>query len=73
MDTAALLSQLRTERDRIDKAIAALESLNGTKQTTAAPAKADRRGRRRMSAAARRRIAAAQRKRWAAVKAAKKA
>jgi hypothetical protein len=72
MDTTALLSQLMAERGRIDKAIAALESLDGTKQTTAVPAKAGRRGRPRMSASARRRIAVAQKKRWAAVKAAKK-
>jgi hypothetical protein len=71
MDTTALLSQLKTERDRIDKAIAALESLDGSRPT-AAPTKGGRRGRRPMSAAARKRIAAAQKKRWAAVKAAKK-
>jgi hypothetical protein len=72
MDTTTILSQLKAERDRINRAIASLESLDGTNPTTA-PAKAGRGGRRRMSAAARKRIAAAQRKRWAAVKAAKKA
>jgi hypothetical protein len=72
MDTTSLLSQLRAERNRIDKAISALESLDGN-TPTAAPAKAARPGRRTMSPAARKRIAAAQRRRWAAVKAAKKA
>ena len=70
MNITALLSQLRAERDRIDQAIPALEALDGRGQS-AAPAKAARRGRRRMSAAARKRIAAAQKKRWAAVKAGK--
>jgi hypothetical protein len=71
MDTRALLSQLKAERDRIAKAIAALESLDGSRLAT--PTEAVRRGRRTMSAAGRKRIAEAQRKRWAAVKAAKKA
>jgi hypothetical protein len=71
MNITALLSQLRAERDRIDQAIAALQALDGTGQS-AAPPKAARRGRRKMSAAARKRIAAAQKKRWAAVKASKK-
>jgi hypothetical protein len=68
MDTKTVLSQLKAERDRIDQVIAALESLDGAKQTTTAPAKAGRVGRRTMSPAARKRIAEAQRKRWAAVK-----
>jgi hypothetical protein len=71
MNITALLSQLRAERDRVDQAIAALQALDGTGQS-AAPPKAARRGRRKMSAAARKRIAAAQKKRWAAVKASKK-
>jgi hypothetical protein len=72
MDTKAVISQLLAERDKIAKAIAALECLDGSRSTTAAPAKAARRGRRPVSAAARKRMAEAQRKRWAAVKAAKK-
>ena len=61
MNTHEILEQLRGERDRIDGAIQALESLNGNKL-------ASRRGRkpgRHMSAEARARIGAAMRKRWA--------
>ena len=70
MDTSAILKELRAERERIDQAISALESLDGTgtlKATapSAKPAPIKARGRRRMSLAARRKIAAAQRKRWA--------
>jgi len=57
MNTTVILNELRARRDRIDRAIAALEGLRG---------KARGQGRRRkMSAAARARIAAAQRARWA--------
>ena len=70
MDTKQILTDLRIERDRIDRAIAALEGLDGTailKATapSAQPALAKARGRRRMSAAARRKIAEAQKARWA--------
>ncbi len=72
MDLRQILTGLRRERDRLDQAIAALESLNfagrrirrrGRPITTkqAAPAKP----RRRMSAAARRRIGQAKRQWWA--------
>jgi len=52
-----IIQELRQERARIDQAIQALTSLNGS-APKAAPA-------RTMSASARRRIAAAQRARWA--------
>jgi len=52
-----IIKELRQERARIDQAIQALTSLNGT-SSIAAPT-------RTMSASARRRIAAAQRARWA--------
>ena len=61
MDTESILEQLRSERDRLEKAIRALESIGGS--TTG-----KRRGRkpgRHMSADARARIGAAMRKRWA--------
>ena len=58
------LEQLKAERTRLDKAIAALSGLNGTSNGA-------RRGTRKMSAAARERIAAAQRARWAKFKAKK--
>jgi len=56
-DLGAVLRQLRNERDKLNRAIAAL---SGT---------AARRGKRMLSAAARERIAAAQRARWAKYKA----
>jgi hypothetical protein len=56
-----VIHELRQERARIDQAIQALTSLNGT-SSKAAPT-------RTMSASARRRIAAAQRARWAKQKA----
>jgi uncharacterized protein with WD repeat len=72
MDTSSILKDLRTERDRIDRAIAALEGLGGTGMVAATPgaqpASVKPRGRRRMSAAGRKKIAEAQRKRWAAQK-----
>ena len=55
-----IISDLRAERDRLDKAIQALSSLDGT-APKASP-------RRTVSAAARRRMAKAQRARWAAVR-----
>lgn len=72
MDMKDILSQLKAERERVDKAIAALEGLDST-GATAAPAKVVRRGRRRMSAAARKRISDAAKARWAARRKGKKA
>jgi len=66
----SVIQQLRAERDRLDRAIAALESVGGK----TAPRRAGRRtsahtARRTVSLAARRRIAAAQRARWKRVRA----
>jgi hypothetical protein len=78
MDTKAIIANLRSERSRLDTAIAALEALEGT----TAPSKRGRKPasiagttipkKRTMSAAGRKRIAAAQRARWAAKRAAEK-
>jgi len=57
---AAILAQLKEERAKLDKAIAALSGVAG---------KSGGGGKRRLSAAARARIAAAQRARWAKFKA----
>jgi hypothetical protein len=64
MKLAGIVRQLEVEQDRVkaevqklDAALAAVGSLNGSRGA--------RRGRKPMSAAARRRIAAAQRARWA--------
>ncbi len=70
MDTSKILAELRSERDRINQAIAAIESISadGAKparqsQTATAP-----RRRRRMSAAARRKLSAMMKARWAVKK-----
>src|SRR5215472_6009748 len=64
-DIETVVQQLRDELDRLDRAIAALQSM----ADSTAPRRAGRRnsarsGRRTMSLAARRRIAAAPRARW---------
>ena len=71
MDLESILAELRSERARMDHAIAALEGLAGPSaprrgrtpksQTAAAP----RQKRRTMSAAARKRISEAMKQRWA--------
>jgi hypothetical protein len=68
MDTARVLIDLRSELDRLNQAIAALESLDGTVTATTPAAKAapKRGGRRRISAAGRKRISEAAKARWAA-------
>ena len=71
MDTSSILKDLRAERVRIDRAISALEGLDGTgtlKATApgAQPAPAKARGRRRMSPAGRKRISMMMKARWAA-------
>jgi hypothetical protein len=52
-----ILSQLRSERDRLNQAIAALQGISGNGNS--------RSSKRVLSPDARRRIAAAQKKRWA--------
>lgn len=68
MDIEAIVESLKRERNRIDAAIAALDSGGRHRGLGSSGG----RGRRRMSAEARARIAAAQRARWARVKAAQK-
>lgn len=81
MNTTDILKQLRQELERIQKAISALENLDGATShrgkkpgtATAFPFGATKpRKRRRMSKAARMKIAAAQKARWAKAKASKK-
>lgn len=64
----AILAELKTERARLDRAIEALSGVAG-----AAGKNNNRRGRRKLSAAARQRIAAAQKASWAKFKAKKSA
>lgn len=62
-DLIAVLAQLKKERDRLDRAIAALSGVGARART----------GKRKLSAAARKRIADAQRARWAKFRKTKKA
>jgi hypothetical protein len=79
MPTEHILTLLITERDKLTRAIEALQG--GTKplgrelknQVPAIESNTAKPKKRHVSAAARRRMAAAQKKRWAAVKAAKTA
>jgi hypothetical protein len=89
MDTAQFLADLRAQRDRIDNAINALESLNGTavssakaatkavaltvKSAKTAPVATPTASKRVISPEARQRMAEAQQKRWAKKKRAVKA
>ncbi len=68
MDTRTILADLKAELNRLNQAIATLESLDGTATgtTPAAVAAPKRGGRRRMSAAGRKRISEAAKARWAA-------
>jgi hypothetical protein len=68
METNRILAELRTERDRIERAIAAIEGLNSTALGSVTGAPRAARTRRRFSAATRARMAAAQRARWAKAK-----
>ncbi len=83
MDFKKVLTELYSEKAQVEKAIAALETLNGTvtpvrrgrkpgsvvlTAAQSAPTSTSR-GRRRMSAAARKRISEGAKKRWAARKA----
>ena len=62
-DLGAIVAQLKAERAKLDKAIAALSGVAGSSGGG---------GKRKLSAAARVRIAAAQRARWAKFKAKKR-
>jgi hypothetical protein len=66
VDLGAVMAELKEERAKLDRAIAALSGVSGGKSSTS------RRPKKVMSAAARKKIAAAQRARWAKVKARKK-
>jgi hypothetical protein len=64
MDITTILNELREQRDQLQRAIAALESTNGTSKR----AYHRKSGKRTMSAEARAKIAAAAKRRWAAAK-----
>lgn len=66
MDLRSIVEQLKSERDQLNAAIAALEGVNTpTGRVTKTAGKRRGRGRRRLSGEARRRISEAQKKRWA--------
>jgi uncharacterized protein YaiI (UPF0178 family) len=67
VDTKKILSDLRAELDRVNRAIVALEALSDTVHTGAVTKAAESaaKPRRRMSAAGRRRISEAAKARWA--------
>jgi hypothetical protein len=68
MDTTKLIRNLRGEKGRIERAIAALEALGSDSAGSQTPrtAGANKAGRRKMSPAARKRISMMMKKRWAA-------
>lgn len=72
MDTQQIISELESERDRLEQAISALRGSMGGRRGVAGLGKG-RRGRRRLSAAAKRRISEMMKKRWAERKRAAKA
>ncbi len=65
MDTTRILNELRAERDRLDRAIAALQKVANASTGTASTRMATSDRKRRMSPAARQRISASRRKWWA--------
>jgi len=68
MDTKQILTQLHAERNRIDRAIAAIEAIRSHGVTWSASAAPHKRRRSRMSAAGRKRLSELMKKRWASGK-----
>ena len=65
MNLDQILSALRAERDRLDRAIAALESGGGSRVRGAAAMGANGRRKRRLTPEGRRRLSEMMKKRWA--------
>lgn len=68
MDTKQILTQLHAERNRIDRAIAAVEAIHSDGGSRPASASPHKRRRSRMSAAGRKRLSELMKKRWASGK-----
>ena len=68
MDTKQILTQLHAERNRIDRAIAAIEAIRSNGVARSASAGIHKRRRSRMSAAGRKRLSELMKKRWASGK-----
>ena len=67
MDIQGILAELQAEKDRLERAIAALSG-SGRHSMAAVSADGTRRGRRRLTAASKKRISDAMKKAWAARK-----
>lgn len=67
MPIDTILNELKAERDRLDRAIAALEGIGRDPSVgyTAVPARGRKRGRPKMSAEARQRLSEAKKEWWA--------
>ena len=66
MDLQRIVAELKEERERLDRAIAALDGSGpGVRGRRGNPGNGRRRGRRHMSAEARKRISEMMKKRWA--------
>ena len=68
MNIEQIVAELKTERDRINRALSAIEGLNSTGRHRGRPAgstNAPRRGRRRISAAVRAKLSRLMKQRWA--------
>ena len=68
MDTKQILTQLHAERNRIDRAIAAIEAIHSDGVSRSASVAPRKRRRSRMSAAGRKRLSELMKKRWASGK-----
>ena len=68
MDTKQILTQLQAERNRIDRAIAAIKAIHSDGVSRPATVKPHKRRRSRMSAAGRKRLSELMKKRWASGK-----
>ena len=68
MDTKQILTQLHAERNRIDRAIAAIEGIHSDGVARSASSAPRKRRRSRMSAAGRKRLSELMKKRWASGK-----
>jgi hypothetical protein len=68
MDTKQILNQLHAERNRIDRAIAAIEAIHSDSVSRSTSASPHKRRRSRMSAAGRKRLSELMKKRWASGK-----
>jgi hypothetical protein len=68
VDTEQIISELETERERVDTAITVLQGLHSGQGKRRGRPKNNGKGKRHLSAAARKRISDAMKKRWAAKK-----